>query len=155
VTVRPTKGAYQKTGPSCMQPLEDAPYALKERSCAWSPSGSTLRWDWCNMATWVMTRNRLVRKLAEACGTNNKVAKGVVDRLAHIAISEIEKSGVFVLPGVGRLVRVDRKARIGRNPATGEPIKIPAKHVVNFRALVAPTGRTTVSRDRIRAAVRK
>ena len=40
---------------------------------------------------------------------------------------------VFVVPGIGRLVRVDRKARMGRNPATGESIKIPAKKVVKFR----------------------
>ena len=42
-------------------------------------------------------------------------------------------AGVFVLPGIGRLVRVDRKARMGRNPATGEAIKIAAKKVVKFR----------------------
>ena len=55
------------------------------------------------------------------------------------------KSGVFVIPGVGRLVRVRRKARIGSNPKTGEPIKIPAKKIVRFRvaksakdAVVAP-----------------
>lgn len=55
------------------------------------------------------------------------------------------KSGEFVIPGVGRLVRVERKARAGRNPKTGEPIRIPAKKVVKFRvakaakdAIVAP-----------------
>jgi DNA-binding protein HU-beta len=41
--------------------------------------------------------------------------------------------GVFVLPGIGKLVLVQRKARMGRNPATGEPIKIPAKKVVKMR----------------------
>jgi len=45
-----------------------------------------------------------------------------------------ERSGVFAIPGGGRLVRVERKARIGRNPATGEPIKVPAKKSVKFRA---------------------
>lgn len=44
-----------------------------------------------------------------------------------------EKTGKFVIPGVGRLVRVDRRWRIGRSPATGEAIKIPAKRVVKFR----------------------
>jgi DNA-binding protein HU-beta len=48
-----------------------------------------------------------------------------------------EKTGVFVLPGIGRLVRMDRKARMGRNPATGEAIKIPAKKVVKFRGAKA------------------
>jgi DNA-binding protein HU-beta len=45
----------------------------------------------------------------------------------------VKKNGVFVLPGLGRMVRVERKARVGRNPATGESIKIPAKKVVKFR----------------------
>jgi len=47
------------------------------------------------------------------------------------------KTGVFVIPGIGRLVRVDRKARMGRNPATGEAIKIPSKKVVKFRVAKA------------------
>jgi nucleoid DNA-binding protein len=66
-----------------------------------------------------------------------------------IVLSEMaersEKTGTFIIPGVGRLVRVNRKSRIGRNPATGEAIKIPAKKVVKFRvakaakdAIVAP-----------------
>ena len=54
-----------------------------------------------------------------------------------MAIAEVKKNGVFVLPGIGRLVRVDRKARTGRNPATGETIKIPAKKVVKFRVAKA------------------
>ena len=48
------------------------------------------------------------------------------------------KTGEFVLPGVGRLVRVRRKARMGRNPATGEVVKIPAKKVVKFLVSKAP-----------------
>ena len=56
-----------------------------------------------------------------------------LDELAATAIAEVKKNGVFVLPGIGRLVRVDRKARMGRNPATGEAIKIAAKKVVKFR----------------------
>ena len=51
----------------------------------------------------------------------------------RMAIAEVKKNGVFVLPGIGRLVRVDRKARMGRNPATGAAIKIAAKKVVKFR----------------------
>ena len=56
-----------------------------------------------------------------------------MDSLATLAIRETKKNGVFILPGIGRLVRADRKARVGRNPATGEAIKIPAKKVVKFR----------------------
>lgn len=80
-----------------------------------------------------MTQTQLVRELAEGVGTNNKVAKTFMENYAAIAIRETKKSGLFVLPGIGRLVRVDRKARMGRNPATGEAIKIPAKKVVKFR----------------------
>ncbi len=84
-----------------------------------------------------MTQTQLVRELAGACGVNNKVAKQAIEAYANIAIRETKKSGVFVMPGVGRLVRVERKARTGRNPATGEPIKIPAKKVVKFRVAKA------------------
>jgi len=84
-----------------------------------------------------MTQTQLVRELAEGCGTNNKVAKSFVENYAGIAVRETKKNGVFVIPGIGRLVRVDRKARMGRNPATGEAIKIPAKKVVKYRVAKA------------------
>jgi DNA-binding protein HU-beta len=80
-----------------------------------------------------LTQTQLVKKLAEAAEIPNKVAKCVLDTYAAIAVTETKKNGVFVLPGIGRLVRVDRKARMGRNPATGQAIKIPAKKVVKFR----------------------
>ena len=85
------------------------------------------------MANVRMTQTQLVRGLAESCEVSNKVARGMLDKLAATAIAEVKKNGVFVLPGIGRLVRVDRKARMGRNPATGEAIKIPAKTVVKAR----------------------
>jgi len=84
-----------------------------------------------------MTQTQLVRSLAESCEVNNKTSRAFLDSLASTAIAEVKKNGVFVLPGVGRLVRVDRKARTGRNPATGESIKIPAKKVVKFRVAKA------------------
>jgi DNA-binding protein HU-beta len=84
-----------------------------------------------------MTQTQLVRELAEAAEVSNKQAKQIVESLAAVAIRETKKGGVFVVPGIGRLVRVDRKARMGRNPATGEPIKIPAKKVVKFRVAKA------------------
>jgi DNA-binding protein HU-beta len=85
------------------------------------------------MAAQRMTQTQLVRILAEKAEVNNKVARAFLDNLASTAIAEVKKNGVFVLPGIGRLVRVDRKARMGRNPATGEAIKIAAKKVVKFR----------------------
>jgi DNA-binding protein HU-beta len=89
------------------------------------------------MADKRMTQSQLVKKLAAMCAVSNKVAKGLVDAFAAVAVAETKKSGVFVLPGIGRLVRVDRKARMGRNPSTGEAIKIPAKKVVKFRVAKA------------------
>ena len=80
-----------------------------------------------------MTQTAIVKELAETTSVNNKVAKQFMESLADLAIRETKKNGVFILPGIGRLVRADRKARIGRNPATGEAIKIPAKKVVKFR----------------------
>jgi DNA-binding protein HU-beta len=84
-----------------------------------------------------MTQTQLVRSLAESTGTNNKAARAFLEALTDTAIKETKRVGMFVLPGIGRLVRVDRKARMGRNPATGEAIKIPAKKVVRFRVAKA------------------
>ena len=89
------------------------------------------------MATTRMTQTALVRALAEKAEISNKQARAVLDNLSAVAVSEVKKNGVFVLPGIGRLVRVERKARMGRNPATGAAIKIPAKKVVKFRVAKA------------------
>ncbi len=89
------------------------------------------------MATTRMTQTALVRALAEKAEITNKQARAVLDNLSAVAVSEVKKNGVFVLPGIGRLVRVERKARMGRNPATGAAIKIPAKKVVKFRVAKA------------------
>jgi DNA-binding protein HU-beta len=85
------------------------------------------------MANQRLTQTQLVRTLAEKCEVNNKTARTFLDELSTLAVAEVKKNGIFVLPGIGRLVRQDRKARMGRNPATGEAIKIPAKKVVKFR----------------------
>jgi DNA-binding protein HU-beta len=79
-----------------------------------------------------MTKTQLVRHLAEELEVNNKAAAAFLDTLATTAIKETKKNGVFVLPGLGRLKKVQRKARMGRNPQTGEPIKIPAKTTAKF-----------------------
>ena len=89
------------------------------------------------MAATRLTQTQLVRALAEAGEVTNKQARAILDHLSGLAVSEVKKNGVFVLPGIGRLVRVDRKARMGRNPATGDAIKIPAKKVVKFRVAKA------------------
>jgi DNA-binding protein HU-beta len=74
----------------------------------------------------------LVRALAEKVELTNKQAAAFLQNLADVALSETKKKGVFVLPGLGRLKKVQRKARVGRNPQTGEPIKIKAKTVAKF-----------------------
>jgi DNA-binding protein HU-beta len=84
-----------------------------------------------------MTKTALVRHMAEKVGTNNKTAATFLETLAETAVKETKKNGVFVIPGLGRLVKSNRKARTGRNPQTGEPIKIPAKTVVKFRVAKA------------------
>lgn len=84
-----------------------------------------------------LTQTAIVRELAETTGVNNRVAKHFIESMAELAVRETKKNGVFIVPGIGRLVRADRKARIGRNPATGEAIKIPAKKVVKFRVAKA------------------
>src|SRR5579862_2386239 len=89
------------------------------------------------MAAARMTQTQLVKGLAAHAEVPNKTAKAFLEGLATMAIGEVKKNGVFVVPGIGRLVRVDRKARMGRNPATGEAIKIPAKKVVKFRVAKA------------------
>jgi DNA-binding protein HU-beta len=84
-----------------------------------------------------MTKTQLVRHMAEKLETNNKTAATFLETLAETAIKETKKNGVFVIPGLGRLVKSNRKARMGRNPQTGEPIKIAAKTVVKFRVAKA------------------
>jgi DNA-binding protein HU-beta len=79
-----------------------------------------------------MSKTQLVRTVAEKVGTNNKTAAAFLETLADVAVKETKKTGIFVLPGLGRLKKSNRKARMGRNPQTGEPIKIPAKTVVKF-----------------------
>jgi DNA-binding protein HU-beta len=84
-----------------------------------------------------MTQTQIVQTLAESCEISKKVAKSLLDSLAQTAVTEVKKNGLFVIPGIGRLVRVERKARMGRNPATGAAIKIAAKKVVKFRVAKA------------------
>jgi len=80
-----------------------------------------------------MTKSQTLAALAETTGLAKKEVAGFMDSLAELAYSEVKTNGEFVLPGFGKLVKVNRKARQGRNPATGETIQIPAKTVVKFR----------------------
>ena len=81
-----------------------------------------------------LTKTALTRNLAEKLELTNKQSAAFLDLLAETAIKETKKNGVFVIPGIGRLVKAERKARMGRNPQTGEPVKIKASKKVTFRA---------------------
>ncbi len=78
-----------------------------------------------------MTKSQIAEHLAGKTGTTKKIAAQYLEEIAALAYKEAKKS--FTLPGLGKLVLVQRKARMGRNPATGAAIKIPAKKVVKFR----------------------
>jgi len=80
-----------------------------------------------------MTKAQIMAALADKTGLKKSEVVNVMDAVAAMAYSEVKKSGEFVLPGFGKMVKVNRKERMGRNPATGEEIKIPAKTVVKFR----------------------
>jgi DNA-binding protein HU-beta len=78
-----------------------------------------------------MTKTEIVATLAEKVGTTKAQIGVTLDELAKLAYAEAKNA--FVLPGIGKLVLVNRKARVGRNPATGATIQIPEKKVVKFR----------------------
>jgi len=89
------------------------------------------------MAKKPMTKSQIVSHFAGKFELSKKTASAILDEVAALAVSETKKTGSFTLPGIGKLVLVKRKARMGRNPATGEPLKIPAKTVVKMRVAKA------------------
>ena len=82
-----------------------------------------------------LSKSQVAATLAEKVGITKKQSVQYLDDLAQVAYKNAKNT--FTLPGVGKLVLVNRKARIGRNPATGEQIQIPAKRVVKFRVAKA------------------
>ncbi len=84
-----------------------------------------------------LTKAQIVTYFAKKFDLSKKVASSVIEEMAGLAIAETKKAGAFTFPGIGKLVLVKRKARVGRNPATGEPINIPAKTVVKMRVAKA------------------
>lgn len=79
-----------------------------------------------------MTQTEIVNTLADKTGLKKTDVKGLFDAVAELATKEVKKNGEFTLPGFGKLKKTNRKARDGRNPATGAVIKIPAKTTVKF-----------------------
>ena len=82
-----------------------------------------------------LTKSQIAATLAEKVGVTKKQSAQFVEELASLAYKNAKNT--FTLPGLGKLVLVNRKARIGRNPATGEQIQIAAKRVVKFRVAKA------------------
>ncbi len=80
-----------------------------------------------------MTKVQIVAHMAEKFELPKKTAAAIMEELADLATTQTKKVGEFTVPGIGKLVKQKRKARTGRNPATGESIKIPAKTVVKMR----------------------
>lgn len=91
-----------------------------------------------------MTKAQIVTYLAEKTGVNKKQAAALLDELAGLAAKVIKKGDKLAIPGFVTVKVQNRKARMGRNPQTGEPIKIPAKKVVKavpaaaLKSILAP-----------------
>ncbi len=82
-----------------------------------------------------LTKSQVISHLAGKADMAKKQVLGVVETLVALAYKEAKNT--FTIPGLGKIVLVNRKARMGRNPQTGEAIKIPAKRVVKFRVAKA------------------
>lgn len=78
-----------------------------------------------------MTKSQIEDAISKKTGLPKKGVKDVLAELSNLAYQEAANS--FTIPGIGKLVLVNRPARTGRNPRTGEAIEIPAKQVVKFR----------------------
>ncbi len=82
-----------------------------------------------------LTKSQVASAIAEKVGITKKQAAETIEQIAQLAYKQAKNT--FTLPGIGKLVLVNRKARKGRNPATGQEIQIPAKRVVKFRVAKA------------------
>lgn len=84
-----------------------------------------------------MTKSQLMQALADANDMSKKDIMTLWDSLTELVYKEVMGTGEVTLPGLGKLVKKNRAARMGRNPMTGESIQIPAKTVVKFRVAKA------------------
>ena len=84
------------------------------------------------MADKPLTKSQISAAVAEANGITKKEATDLLANIADLALESTKATGAFTFPGIGKLKLVNRQARTGRNPATGETIQIPAKTVVKF-----------------------
>jgi DNA-binding protein HU-beta len=89
------------------------------------------------MAVKPLTKTQIVAQMAETMDVPKKQAANWFETVADMAVKETKRTGQFIIPGIGKLVKSTRKARKGRNPQTGEEIQIPKKTVVKFRVAKA------------------
>ena len=82
-----------------------------------------------------LSKSQIAAAIADKAGLTKKQATEILEQIAQLAYKNAKNT--FTLPGLGKLVLVNRAARLGRNPATGQPIQIPAKRVVKFRVAKA------------------
>jgi len=82
-----------------------------------------------------LTKSQITASIAESSGITKKQSGEILEVIAQLAYKNAKNT--FTFPGLGKLVLVNRKARMGRNPATGEAIKIAAKRVLKFRVAKA------------------
>jgi len=86
-----------------------------------------------------MTKTQIIRSMSEKLGSDPKQIQAFFDALIEMATEQTRETGEFTIPGLGKLVKAERKERMGRNPQTGEQIKIAAKTTVKFRIAKAAT----------------
>lgn len=86
-----------------------------------------------------MTKTQIVKAMAEKLVVETKHVQSFFDALAEMATEQTREAGEFTVPGLGKLVKAERKERMGRNPATGEQMKIAAKTTVKFRIAKSAT----------------
>lgn len=84
-----------------------------------------------------MTKSEILQGLADKLGKTRKEVSEFMDAMVNMAYTVTKKEGEFTIPGLGKLLKKHRPARMGRNPATGASIQIPAKTVIKFRVLKA------------------
>ena len=84
-----------------------------------------------------MTKSQFVSAIADKTSHAKKDVATLLDAMVQLAYDVVKKEGEVTIPGLGKLVKKHRLERMGRNPATGASIKIPAKTVVKFRVAKA------------------
>jgi DNA-binding protein HU-beta len=80
-----------------------------------------------------MTQSQVINHFVNQTGLRRAQVREMFAELSSLAADQVKSNGEFVLPGFGRLLITERRARQGRNPATGESIRIPAKTTLKFR----------------------